>query len=357
MIPDKLIKARMNLLFDQPFFGTLAMRLQMIEKNDMYMPTMGVDGVHLFYDAKFVETQPIKHLTTVIAHEVMHCALLHVGSIRMQHREPRRWNLAIDYAANALLVAEGFDVVAANGLWNANYNNMSAEHIYSLLNEQADGKPMDTHMETAPTENGASQLEADWKAAVAQATKQGNVSADLKRLFKHLEEPTINWKAELRDFAVQRSKNDYAWSRPNKHYLPLILLSLYSEDLGPIAVVGDTSGSIDGPTFDVFGTEICAIAAETRPEMTYIISCDTRVKNWQEFPRGDVVTPEFKGGGGTDFRPPFAELEKRGIEPACLVYLTDGYGTFPDSPPAYPVLWVMTTDVQPPWGQCLRIEI
>ena len=64
-IPDKLIKARMNLLFDQPFFGTLAMRLQIEEKQNMWMPTMAVDGVHMFYDPKFVETQPIKHLTTI----------------------------------------------------------------------------------------------------------------------------------------------------------------------------------------------------------------------------------------------------------------------------------------------------
>ena len=356
MIPDKLIKARMNLLFDQPFFGTLAMRLQMIENNNLAIPTMGVDGVHLFYDANFVQTTSIKNLTTVIAHEVLHCALLHVGSIRMQHREPHRWNIAIDYAANALLVAEQFDVIAAKGLFDPEYNGLSAEHIYTLLPEQSDEQTMDSHIELANTEHGASQLEADWKSAVAQATKQGSVSAGIKRLFKHLEEPAINWKAELREFAVQQAKDDYSWSRANKHYFPLILPGLYSEAMGPIAVIGDTSGSIDGPTFDAFSTEIISLVAETRPETAYIISCDARITNWQEFPRGDVVVPVFKGGGGTDFRPPFAELEKRGIEPVCLIYLTDGYGTF-GNPPAYPVLWVITTDVQPPWGQCLRIEI
>ena len=44
------------------------------------------------------------------------------------------------------------------------------------------------------------------------------------------------------------------------------------------------------------------------------------------------------------------------IQPACLVYLTDLQGTFPDKPPDYPVLWVTTTDQEAPWGETVRLE-
>jgi predicted metal-dependent peptidase len=63
-----------------------------------------------------------------------------------------------------------------------------------------------------------------------------------------------------------------------------------------------------------------------------------------------------KGGGGTSFIPPFEYLEKNGIDPKCVIYLTDGYGTFPsESDVKVPTMWLMTTDVEPPFGECVRL--
>jgi predicted metal-dependent peptidase len=39
------------------------------------------------------------------------------------------------------------------------------------------------------------------------------------------------------------------------------------------------------------------------------------------------------------------------------VYLTDGYGAFPDTKPAYPTIWAMTTDEKAPWGDVVRIKV
>ena len=68
-----------------------------------------------------------------------------------------------------------------------------------------------------------------------------------------------------------------------------------------------------------------------------------------------------KGGmhGGTDFRPPFVYVaEHPEIEPSCLIYITDGYGSAPRNPPPYPVLWILTSDgTKPaPWGWELRLQ-
>ena len=76
-----------------------------------------------------------------------------------------------------------------------------------------------------------------------------------------------------------------------------------------------------------------------------------------EFAQGEQFKMVSKGGGGTDFRPPFEYVEREGITPACLIYLTDGYGPFPQNPPPYPVLWAMTTDVVPPWGEYVKVEV
>ena len=48
------------------------------------------------------------------------------------------------------------------------------------------------------------------------------------------------------------------------------------------------------------------------------------------------------GGGGTSFIPFFNQVAALKDDPVDLcVYLTDGYGDFPATPPEMPVLWVI----------------
>ena len=64
------------------------------------------------------------------------------------------------------------------------------------------------------------------------------------------------------------------------------------------------------------------------------------------------------GGGGTDFRPVFEWVERQGVAPCCLVYLTDLLcNRFPDQTPDYPVLWVQTADynVTAPFGEIVKM--
>jgi predicted metal-dependent peptidase len=39
-----------------------------------------------------------------------------------------------------------------------------------------------------------------------------------------------------------------------------------------------------------------------------------------------------------------------------LIYLTDGYGYFPDKEPDYPVIWLIDSEVEPPWGEKMQYE-
>ena len=57
---------------------------------------------------------------------------------------------------------------------------------------------------------------------------------------------------------------------------------------------------------------------------------------------------KFKGGGGTDFNEVFNEVRRC----ACMIFFSDGYATYPEKPPRYPVLWILTQDHQtPPFGK------
>ena len=64
------------------------------------------------------------------------------------------------------------------------------------------------------------------------------------------------------------------------------------------------------------------------------------------------------GGGGTDFHPVFQYIEDNDVKPMCLVIFTDLYGSYPDSPPDYPVLWALEPNADPndpKYGDVIRM--
>ncbi|MFA7097204.1 MAG: VWA-like domain-containing protein, partial [Gammaproteobacteria bacterium] len=65
---------------------------------------------------------------------------------------------------------------------------------------------------------------------------------------------------------------------------------------------------------------------------------------------------EFRGGGGTSFRPVFEWLEREGRRPDLLVYFTDAQGEFPPQEPDYPVLWLVKGKAAVPWGQRIQLN-
>jgi predicted metal-dependent peptidase len=130
-----------------------------------------------------------------------------------------------------------------------------------------------------------------------------------------------------------------------------------SEELGAIVVAVDTSGSIDPTALEQFSSEIGAIMEECRTTLS-VFHCDSAIEGRQNYEPGEEVKLQAVGGGGTDFRPVFDAIEEEGMTPACLIYLTDLDGRFPDSEPWYPVLWACVNarrdDV--PFGEKVRIE-
>jgi predicted metal-dependent peptidase len=357
-IADKLVRARTDLLIDQPFFGALALRLRLIE--DMGTQTMSTNGTHIKYNPDFVASLSIGLTRAIVAHEVVHCMLDHVG--RCGPRHPRKWNQAIDYVTNELLTKAGFNF-EGTGLLDSKYDGMTADQVYDLLpdSEEGDGNdPMDVCEDGDP--NTVEVNATDWKIATVQAANaaaaQGKLPDHLKRFIDELLAPKIDWRERLRRFVTQISRDDYSWTRPNRRMLSqgMYLPSLYSHHMGTMVVAIDTSGSIDQHTLTAFGSEISAIHKTARPAELVVIYCDADVNHVDRFGPNDELHFDMHGGGGTDFRPPFAWVSKESIQPACMAYLTDGYGSFPTSAD-FPVMWVCTTNVVAPFGETVPIEV
>jgi predicted metal-dependent peptidase len=381
---QKLIKARAGLVLDQPFFGSLALRLKIVEDNSC--KTGWTDGESLGFNPAFVEGLTLDQTKGFMAHEILHLCCEH--QTRRGSREAGRWNKAGDYAINPIL-EEAKMVLPPGRLLNPSFAGKYAEEIYNLLSPEpeeggkgdGDGEGEGGSNSSDPGQCGEvrdpkgsdgqkpsradlDRSAAEWKVAAAQAAQQakamGNLPDGVNRLVGEILEPHVDWREVLWQFVDQMARNDYSWSVPSRRYahLGLFLPSLKSEELKPIVLGIDSSLSIDVEMLNQFSAELTAILQAYQTSCT-VIYCDAAVQNVEVFGSEDLpVEIHPKGGGGTDFRPPFTWVEKNGLAPSCFVYLTDmECSRFPE-PPDYPVLWVRIGKggVQPPFGELVEMR-
>jgi len=139
----------------------------------------------------------------------------------------------------------------------------------------------------------------------------------------------------------------------------LYLPSLKNSELSEIVIAMDSSASIDSVKLSRFAAEISGIM-EQHPATVHLSYCDTRVVRYEVFQRCDLpIEIKPKGGGGTDYRPVFDYVARAGLNPACLIYLTDmECNAFPCSSPAYSVLWVKVGENsrEPPFGETVILQ-
>lgn len=359
----EMLKARAQLLMDQPFFGVLALRLKLMQDDDN-CDTAATDGTRLIYNSKFVSKLDSVTRKGLVAHEVMHCVFNHMT--RRQHRDPKIWNIACDFAINIHLVDCGF-VLPQGGLIDQQYRDMTAEAIYNKIKDDHPpqcpwGIVMDAGSGQVEAGSNAA-MESEWQVAVtsaaAEAAKAGKMPGHLEHFIKDIIKPIVDWRSVLWPFCTSITNEDYSWRKPNRAYISEdeYLPSLLSECAGHIVFIQDTSASCDDFA-PQFYSEGAAIHAELQPEKITIIHCDYDVQKVIEVLPDDTF-PEAKvyGGGGTRFSPAFDWINEHAEDVAAVVYLTDlECSDFGEQPP-YPVLWVSTTQRDAPWGMVTQITL
>mgnify|MGYP005990339179 FL=1 len=358
------VKARSRLILDNPFFGTLCLRLKVVEWEQ---ETGATDGVHLFYNPKWFEKLTDMERIGFLAHEVLHVVFLHIT--RRNERDATKWNVACDYAINNYLVAEGF-ILPKGGLVDPQYNDMTAEAIYSMLPEQSSklldpgkcGGVMD-HPGTDGTSGKTSAIEAGLTVAIHQAAEsakaQGKLSGTMESVISDITDPKVDWKAVLARFLRANNKSDFTWVRPNRRFIArgMYLPSLHNPCLEEIVVAVDTSGSISDDELTQFTTETSYILHELAPERVQFLQCDAEVQNATEYTRESLpLKVTYEGRGGTRFRPVIDYVNENYPNAAALVYLTDLESDDFGDKPHYPVLWVTTNATNAPFGEVIQMQ-
>lgn len=384
------------------FYANLLTQMRRIE-TDKLPAAAGVAVVNgrieLYWNSKYLreKTKNIKERVAILEHECKHLIYNHIA--RESGRDHKLWNIATDLTINQGIdnlppwvitpkaIEEQLGVKVPKG--------KASEYYYSMLKENADKMEFSdngdgsTHV-TIKDKDGNVKGEFDiespgvhdkWeesskdgemteeviKQAVRKAVETterhaGTVPGDIQDLINELfKPPVIPWWSIVRKWVGTRvrSGNKYSLKRPNRRYGQFQKGKIPVRKLN-VAFVIDTSGSVRDEELQEFITEMKAIMSSYKSTVT-VIECDYVVQKVYQLTPHKKIDGNFKGRGGTSFRPPFEHIEKNKLPIDMLIYFTDLEGDFPDKKPPYPVLWVATNGTpqwggKPPFGDILDLK-
>lgn len=349
MIDFSSTKAK--LLLEYPFFGTIAAAMESVQNDNIESFAMRENRFEYRQDymAALDEGQTMFALCNAALHE----ALSHTH--RRGNRSPWLWEMACDYAINALLIEAGFSPPPAV-TYDTRFGNLSAEEIYTelsleFLDQEQNDRDADDRREDETGDEKLSRAQREKRTREAMA-KDDPLSEGIGRILGGKASGTIEWRRELRDCIGGYYISDYALIPPSKKllYAGVYLPGVYSRHL-ELAIAIDSSGSIDEVLLSQFIAEIESITELFGSYTIELFVCDDRIRSHRRFTNGDEIEYQLVGGGGTDFTPVFEAIETLERRPNLLLYFTDLDGRFPSSEPPYETLWITSVEAYTPFGR------
>jgi len=370
---ERIVKARYELIREQPFFGYLVLNLKIInddKEKKLPMDTMGVNlRGDLRYRDNFVNQLNDDELKTVLAHEVLHLGLEHIR--RGGNRNPQLFNIAADLAVNWYLKKNGF-TIPQGFLISDEYDNMFAEEIYDKIakdakivtvwnkvakynpqgdmvkdkdgdgegqgkgkNKDEEGEGLGGTVKSDKEAEGETPEEVDWKEKMVEAAQRakmmGKSPAGMERFFEKSLFPENNWRAILYKFINKSITQNSNFNRPNRRFISrgIYMPSKIKENMDIVLAI-DTSGSIGEKLLNEFYRELITVRDSFANINITILTCDADIQEVITIKNHETPEIEMRGGGGTSFKPVFNWIEDNKPNAKILIYLTDLYGDFPE---------------------------
>jgi predicted metal-dependent peptidase len=385
-IEERLVKSRVKLLRESPFFGTLLLNAPYRITDEI--STAATDGGTLMLNREFMEQQTQPHFQSILLHEVLHMALEHIERMKdVFQLDPMTTNLAADIVVNGI-IRDNHMELPSEAIHDDDLKHLSIREIYSILKQKqqedpdflkkkygTDGSDVNHCLQPGPGRGaagekngeGGSGSKPNWKdilnkaATIARSKSFGLRGAGLRRLFNEFLEPTINWRDALYKY-ITASRNDFeGFDRRMIHQ------GLYLDDLGggriKVVVFIDTSGSVDEELVSEFIAEL-RFAVNALPQ----ISGELYYFDTELYHQGDIMdilgTPKLMGGGGTSFVKVMDKLTEHAEEDSTVqtlgIVFTDGYARLDDfEEPESPVMWCLCPggldSEKLPFGEVVRI--
>jgi predicted metal-dependent peptidase len=404
-LPREILQARVKLMLGEPYLSSAIARFPVVNAQDMgWCDTMATDGYYIYVNPSFCASLSSNEIAFVFAHEVMHCVLGHID--RRGQRNHELWNQAIDYATNLMLVELGLQMPKV-GLLDRVYRGMTAEQIYERLAIQAQensakgvapnppsassGQPSDGSQDNSksapsgwdihvspddlrghsvrareyPTAEERKRMRVSITRAMGEKLR-GTAAGLFESEIRQARGGQIPWRTLLARFFTGLRRDDYRMMPPNKKHLwrGIYLPAMGAPGPNHIVVAVDTSGSMSDEDLGQILAELDKLRSATQCRLT-LIQCDAKIQKIDEFDEFSATRFDrykFLGRGGTAFEPVFHwiqdQFQQGMFQLDALIYLTDGFGSFPPKAPPYPVLWIMTEHCRPdvPFGELIRMR-
>jgi predicted metal-dependent peptidase len=385
---DWLMAARTRLFKCCPYLASAIFSVKVVYKDDMVVPgtdhpTFAVDKYwRMYVNPKCGDMWTLEEQAGALYHEISHLLRGHAERCEEGCYVPANWNIAGDLEINDSVLPDGMKypphVVTPKKFGLP--DELLAEEYYALLEKQAekngggsdDGEGMSWYSEKGagrPGEGtcgsaahgqaqdyedgipqtgegtGISQAEAerikrDVASKIAEASKErGNVPAGWMRWADvQMGERRVPWQKIFRNavkryLATKSGIGDYTYRRSSRRQTCVkdIILPGQHRPLPQVALLVDTSGSMDDETLSAIISEIKNILQATDAARIYVVACDAAVHfaGYVSQPRGI----KLGGGGGTDMRVGFQHVQQLKPSPDVLVVATDTYTPWPDTAP------------------------
>lgn len=411
--PEKIEQARLLLVTEFPFYGSIFLRLNVHE--DLTCGTAWTDGEAIGFNPVFMGKHTILQILGVFVHEILHVILKHHlrGDINPAfHENFMKWNKACDYSLNPMIVkTPGMDLPPGCLVDLKKWGDSLAEHIFEQLPDepkcpkcggsgqqgqpqpgQGQGTPCpcqdgmigevrpykDGKANAAERDQAANEVDQWVNAAGMKANNAGRLGGNEKELIKRIVAPVVCWEDELQFICEEITKDDYTWKMPNQRYVQqgVYLPSMYGQRSVDMLFFIDTSGSLSNEQLTQIMAEVRKIIS-TFHIRVIVVYWDTGFKDIEIFEESDVLDPSWKlnvsGRGGTNFTDVLTwmdnNLHDQDVDPEAVVFFTDlECSNYPNTEPDLPWLWAQVPDYngnfehaylkyKPEWGNHVTIPV
>ena len=353
------------------------------------------DGTKLIYDP-YILLNDYKEESSfalrLLLHVLFHAILMH--PYRFDKTEEKYWNIASDIAVEniilsmeipeATLLRDGEERIILSRLskWvpNLTADALYREFVVGGISHDSEEKyaklfKFDTHRPRATYKDEPKEIftKEDWeKIAERVKAELKSFSKDItggESILQNLKESTkkrYDYDEILNRFAVMSEEIKvnpdefdyiyYTYGLDTYGNMPLIEPLEYAEEkrIKEFVIAIDTSASVRGKMVEGFLNKTYDILSKSvsfsEKLNVHIVQCDSKITEDAVIEsKNDLKKAadnfKIKGFGATDFRPVFAYVDQLIRDEKIknlkgLIYFTDGYGIYPESPPRYDTLFV-----------------
>lgn len=395
-LQQNLTKICKDLMLEQPFYGLLLLNLNKEWTTKVATAGVGLEGINykLYINPDFWQTLSEEHKKGLLQHELMHIAFFHITEYKHLPNHELA-NISQDIEINqkiplaylppdgctlekfedyGLLPEEGTNIYydklskqkngPSGGKGQGGQGQGQGQNLLDAIQDAINNGSMqvtgqgknnmrvpdhqwDDFDNISDTQQKLvdKQLEVMLSEVVEQVQKmRGTVPANvLQRLeaLKNIEPPKFNWKAYLRRYIGNSSKNSMRKTKRKQSKRFELDFGIKVQEFSSILIAIDSSASVSDKEIYEFMNEIHHMY-KCGHDFTLVFA-DTQMQDPIKYKPS--VPIEIKKRGGTDFNPVVDYYLQHKKKYTTLIYLTDGEAPAPDAP-VKNILWVLSTRCQ-----------